>query len=98
MTDKQSGAGCVWGLLAFNVVAIGYLALAFAQGPYSSWEQELWYRYGSIAFFVVGAIVPAVAMFSGARRSGAMLGLVAAWLAATFLAFCYYAVMSGGGV
>jgi hypothetical protein len=98
VTDKQSGAGCVWGLLAFNAVTIGCLALAFAQGPYSSWEQELWYRYGSIGFVVVGAIIPAVAMFFGARRSGTMLGITAAWLAVTFLGFCYYALMSGGGV
>ena len=98
MTDKQPAAGCVWAMLATNTLIIGLVALSFGQGPYSSHGQELWYRYGSLGFLLGGAVLPAIALLLGASRSRGMMGALAAWMAATFVAFCGYVFMSGGGV
>ncbi|HYW15123.1 MAG TPA: hypothetical protein VE891_03075 [Allosphingosinicella sp.] len=65
---------------------------------YSSWGQELWYRYGSLAFLASGALVPALALSLGAQRKRAMPGALVAWMAMTLAAFACYAVWSGCGV
>ena len=88
----------MWSIVAVNTVLIGLLTLSFAQGPYSSWDQELWYRYGSLSFLFAGVVFPAIALLTGASRSRRLLGMLATWLAAVFIAFVYYAMMSGGGV
>lgn len=95
-TDR-AGFGCALAVLGVNTLLIGLVTASFTQGPYSSEEQELWYRYGSLAFFVVGSILPAIALFAG-RQSRWVLGASVAWMAATFVAFVWYVMMSGGGV
>jgi hypothetical protein len=85
-------------VIALNTVLMGFLASSFARGSYSSWGQEVWYRYGSLGFLLFGAILPALALVSGARRSPRLIIALTVWmLAALFFCF-YYALMSGGGV
>lgn len=95
-TDR-TGIGCALAALGLNTLLIGLLTASFTQGPYSSAEQELWYRYGSLGFLFAGVIVPAVALLV-ARRSRVVPGASVAWMALTLIAFVYYAMMSGGGV
>jgi hypothetical protein len=95
--NRVEGIGCAWGLLGINAVLIGLLATSFAQGPYSSSEQELWYRYGSLGFFLAGAALPAIALFA-ARRSRWVVLVSTAWMLTLLLAFAWFAMMSGGGV
>lgn len=95
--SRVNGIGCAWLLLGVNALLMGLLALSFGQGPYSSAEQELWYRYGSLSFFVVGAILPAVALFAF-RRSRWVVGASTAWMLIVLFACGWFAMMSGGGV
>ena len=93
----MEGIGCAWALLVINVVLMGLFAASFAQGPYSSSEQELWYRYGSLGLFLAGAALPAVALFA-ARRSRWIVIACTAWMLTLLLVFACFAMMSGGGV
>ena len=93
----RTGIGCAPTALAVNTLLTGLVTASFAQGPYSSAEQELWYRYGSLAFFVGGTILPGAALFTW-RHSRWVLGACVAWMAASFVAFVWYVMMSGGGV
>jgi len=77
---------------------MGLLALSFSQGPYSSLEQEHWYRFGSLAFLLGGAILPAVALILRAGRSTLLRYGLYLWLLAALVAWCSYVFMSGGGV
>lgn len=85
-------------LLAVNAVVMGFFTFSFAQGPYSSVEQELWYRWVSIAFFVGGVVFPAglaaIRPLTVKRNRMAMN----IWLAITLFAFFAYLFSSGGGV
>lgn len=85
-------------MAVFNLLAIGFLASAFATGSYSSWEQQAWYRYGSLGFLFFGAIVPAAGMATVARRSPLVTNILMVWMIAVLFACFVYAVMSGGGV
>ena len=98
-SDKQTdtGIGCVLTLVAINGLFTGLYALSAAQGPYASTQQEVWYRYGSIGFFLIGAVLPAIAVYLG-RRSPAILLMSLTWLILTFLGFVFYAMISSGGV
>lgn len=98
MTEKRSSTGCMWWALGTCTVILGLTALSFTQGPYSSREQELWYRYGSLSFLLSGVVFPAIALLLGARRSGWATISLTAWMVATLLAFLVYAFHSGGGV
>lgn len=91
-------AGCAWLLLGLNALLIGITAFSFSQGPYSSDEQELWYRYGSLSFLLGGVIVPAIALLAFARKSAVAVSVLTAWMAAAFFAFLIYVFYSGGGV
>jgi len=97
--DKQhndSGIGCVVIALAINGLLMGLAALSFARGAYSSAGQELWYRYGSIAFFTTGFVLPAVVVFY--RRSTSVLLITLSWLFANLIAFVAYVGLSSGGM
>jgi hypothetical protein len=85
-------------MLAINGALMGLLALSFTRGPYSSTEQELWYRYGSLAFVLGGAVLPAVAVLFGINRWPWAIVALTVWMVATLLAFVGYAMFSGGGV
>jgi hypothetical protein len=77
---------------------MGLLAWSFTQGPYYSHRQEVWYRYGSLAFLFAGALLPAAALLLGAYRSRRAVGLLMKWMTATLLTGFVYACLSGGGV
>jgi hypothetical protein len=95
--NRVEGTGCAWALVGINTMLMGLLAASFVQGPYSSSEQELWYRYGSLGFFLAGAALPAIALFAG-RRSRRVVVASTAWMLMLLLAFAWFAMMSGGGV
>jgi len=95
---KAEGFGCAVTVIALNALLMSLLASSFARGPYSSWGQEVWYRYGSLGFLLFGAIFPALALAAGAQRSRRLVIALTAWTL-TALFFCFsYALMSGGGV
>ena len=95
--NRVEGIGCAWTLLGVNTVLMGLLTTSFVQGPYSSSEQELWYRYGSLSFFFAGAALPGIALFFG-RRSRWVVVASTAWMLLSLLGFAWFAMMSGGGV
>ena len=90
--------GCAWSILIINGLVIGLAALSFSQGPYSSAEQELWYRYGSLALLAVGVILPGLLLLLGARRRPWAVSILIIWMVAAFAAFLVYAFYGGGGV
>lgn len=85
-------------MLGINALLIGLLAFSFSHGPYSSRGQELWYRYGSIGFFVAGVVFPAIAMRLRAIRSEWAIIAITVWMIAVFTTCFFYALASGGGV
>lgn len=95
---QAGGIGCVLAVIALNALLMGSLAAGFAFGPYSSLGQEIWYRYGSLGFLFFGAILPAVALVLGARRSSTLMLLLIPWMLCILVVFLGYAMMSGGGV
>lgn len=95
---RDGGIGCVIALIALNALLMGLLVSAFAFGQYSSVGQEIWYRYGSLGFLFGGAILPAVALALGARRSQAFMRVLISWMLVALFACCVYAMTSGGGV
>lgn len=90
--------GCIAILFGVNALVIGTIALSFGNGPYSSWEQELWYRYGSLGFLFLGVILPAAALALGARRSQVAMTALVMWMLAVLLVCCGYAINSSGGI
>ena len=95
--NRIEGIGCAWALLGLNTVLIGLLTASFVQGPYSSGEQELWYRYGSLGFFLAGVVLPAIALFV-ARRSRWVVIASSAWMLIALFGFVWFGMMSSGGV
>jgi hypothetical protein len=95
-SDAVEGVGCAWALLAINAVLMGLCAVSFVRGPYSSIEQELWYRYGSLGFLLAGAALPAFALFRGRPRW--LVYSTAPWMMISLLGFAGWIMMSGGGV
>jgi hypothetical protein len=95
-TGSDSGIGCVAVMLAVNALLMGATAITFARGPYSSVEQELWYRYGSVGFFIAGFVLPGVVIL--VRRTAALLLVALSWLFAVLIAFVIYGMMSSGGI
>ncbi len=98
MDKERGGTGCTLSMLAVNALLIGLLAFSFTQGPYSSREQELWYRYGSLGFFIAGALLPAFVLLLGVIRSRRAMLLLTKWMVAALLTCFVYACVSGGGV
>ena len=68
---------------------------SMVQGPYSSWEQELWYRYYSLGFLIAGVVLPAMAMLLGAARSPKTVGILIIWMTVALMGFSFYAMMWG---
>ena len=95
VTKNRSDATiCMWLAFCISAPILSLTAFSLTQGPYSSPEQELWYRYGSLGFLLCGAVLPAVALLLGARRSRAATISLTAWMAATMFVFFYYACHS----
>lgn len=98
VTDKAQGLGCAVSMIGLNILLMGLLASTFARGPYLSWGQEVWYRYGSLGFLLFGAVLPAVVLTLGAGRSRSLIIALTVWMLGA-LFFCFaYALNSGGGV
>ncbi len=97
MLKSGEGLGCAGAIAGFNFLLMGLVALSFSQGPYSSFEQELWYRYRSIGLLFAGAILPALVLWLG-RRSPIAVGGATVWMFLTFWVFVAYVIYSGGGV
>jgi len=95
---NANGAGCVLIMLTINVLLMGLLSFSFSHGPYSSPEQETWYRYGSIGFLLAGAVLPAIAFWLGARRTQWAVVALTVWMFAALIAWFGYALLSGGGM
>lgn len=95
--DRAGNVGDAWTMLVVNVIFIGFLATSMVQGPYSSHEQEVWYRYGSICFFIAGVIFPAVVLFV-MRQSRLIVVSANVWMFAILLGFVLFGAMSSGGV
>ncbi len=94
--EKAPGLGCAWTMIAFNALAMGLVALAFTTRPYFSTAQELWYRYGSLAFLAGGALLPALLL--AVRPSRTMAGALTAWMILVAFAFVHYLLAAGGGM
>jgi hypothetical protein len=92
------GWGCATTLAIFNTLFMGLLALSFSIGSYSSWQQELWYRYGSLMFLLIGSLVPvAVLVFSGRQSAKAVIA-VTIWMIVALVVWAGFVFNSGGGV
>ena len=89
--------GCAAALAALNILVMGLVAWSFGQGPYSGAEQEAWYRYRSLAFFVFGAVIPAATLYIG-RKSAKFVQVAVVWLSCALALFAVYVMYSGGGV
>jgi hypothetical protein len=99
MKIRRLEIGCTGALFAINALLIGLFALVFGTyRGFSSFEQELWYRYGSLGFLFAGVGIPFLALALGARRSGAGLMWVSIWMVLVLAGFLFYAAFSSGGV
>ncbi len=98
MKEEGGGFGCAVMLVAFNILVMALVASFFSQGPYSSDVQEYWYRYASIGFLLVGAVLPAIALKLYGRRSALVNQVIVVWGLIALVAFFYYVFHSGGGV
>jgi hypothetical protein len=95
--DRSANLGSAKVLAGINLLLMSLVALSFSQGPYSSFEQELWYRYRSLGFFFAGALIPAAVLWFG-RRSHRVVSAVLIWMALALFLFVQYVFFSGGGV
>jgi len=98
VAEKPGGVGCLFVILGINAILIGLLAFSFSQGPYSSREQEVWYRYGSIAFLLAGVILPGVVSCLGSARSQRVMTALIIWMISILMVCVAYALSSSGGV
>jgi lipopolysaccharide export LptBFGC system permease protein LptF len=98
MTEERKGIGCLSFLLAINTLLIGAFTWSFVSGPYSSFEQELWYRYGSLAFFLIGVVLPGAALAMGTGRSETGFVTMFVAMPAILILFLLLSVFSSGGV
>ncbi|MDB5678122.1 hypothetical protein [Sphingomonas bacterium] len=98
IVSMSPGWGCAAALAIFNTIFMGLLALAFASGGYSSWQQDLWYRYGSLAFVLIGALVPGAILIVRGRRSARAVIAVTLWMIVVLIMWAGFVFNSGGGV
>lgn len=94
----RGGRGCATVVACLNAAGMGLLASTFMVGPYSSAGQELWYRYGSAAFLLLGVVLPVAALLFGAQRYPTLITAATIWMIAIWLPFVGFVIMSGGGV
>jgi len=97
LLKKGEGLGCAGAIAGMNMLLMGLVAFSFSQGPYSSFDKELWYRYRSLGFLFMGAILPAVVLWFG-RRSPLAVGGATVWMFLAFWLFVGYLMYSSGGV
>ena len=97
-STKTTGIGFAGTLASINIVVMGSVTWMFAFGPYLSATKEIWYRYGSIAFLFLGAILPTAALSLIARRFPILVIILTLWMCVALLAFLIYMSISGGVV
>ena len=95
---RNSDIGCATVFVVVNGLFTGLVALSFGTGPYSSWNQELYYRYASMALFIFGAILPGIMLFVYGRRSAWAAKASVVWMFVVMVGFFSYVLTSGGGV
>jgi hypothetical protein len=95
---QNSDLGCATVFVVINGLLTGLVSMSFGARPYSSWEQELFYRYGSMAFLIFGAILPGVVLFVYGRRIAWAAKASVVWMFFVMLGFFSYIFNSGGGV
>ena len=98
MTDRPPGVGCAIAMIGLNSVLMGLLASTFAFFQFSSREQEIWYRYGSLGFLLFGAILPGVALAIWGRRNRILVAALVVWMIFALILCFAYALNSGGGI
>jgi hypothetical protein len=95
---RIEGLGCAVTLAAINLIAMGFIAYTFARMFYFDAGQERWYRGGSLAFLVLGALVPICWLVLIRRGYWGSAKAIAAWMFVALLAFTVYVLLSGGGI
>ena len=91
-------AGCSLAIVAINTIAMASLASSFATGPYSSWLQEAWYRYGSLGFLFGGAVLPGIGIITIGRHRYWLSVTLTLWMVVALFLCAGYAFQSGGGI
>ena len=85
-------------LLVVNTIFIGFMTMARIRGPYSSHEQLILYRYGSLALFAAGVLIPWICFVFFRKFVERHTILASVWLAATLSAVIIWGAALSGGV
>lgn len=93
-----TGLGCAGTVAVVNLIPMGLIAYTFATMTYSNAEQERWYRGGSLAFLILGAILPMCWLLLMRRGYWGNIKAIIAWMLFAMLAFMGYVLISGGGI
>ena len=97
-TPARTPVGCSLVLVAINTIGMATLASSFATGPYSSFSQEVWYRYGSVCFLLVGAVLPGIGILTVGRRRYSLSVVLTLWMAVALFLCVGYIIQSEGGI
>lgn len=92
------GLGCAGTVAVVNLIPMALIAYTFAMMTYSNAEQERWYRGGSLAFLIFGAILPMCWLLLMRRGSRGNIKAISAWMIFAMLTFMGYVLISGGGI
>ncbi|WP_156359221.1 hypothetical protein [Sphingomonas sp. Leaf242] len=95
---RLEGLGCAGAIAVANILPMSLIAYTFAMMTYSNAEQERWYRGGSLAFLIFGAIFPMCWLILMRRGYWGNVKAIIAWMLFAMLAFIGYVLMSGGGI
>jgi hypothetical protein len=97
--NRDPGIGCLWTILGLNMLLMGLFALSSIWGPYSTTEQEFWYRWVPLGFLLAGAVLPGIGLAVARKPIGpGAISAAIIWLLIALVAFTGFAMMSGGGV
>jgi hypothetical protein len=98
VSKQVDGLGCAVTIAAINLAVMGFIAYVFSRMFYFNVGQERWYRGGSLAFLILGALVPICWLVLIRRGYWGSAKAIAAWMFAALLAFMVYVLLSGGGI
>ncbi len=90
--------GCARTVAVVNMIPMGLMAYTFPMMTYSNADQERGYRGGSLAFLILGAILPMCGLLLMRRGYWGNIKALIAWMLFAMLAFMGYVLMSGGGI
>ncbi|MEG3158901.1 hypothetical protein U1763_00135 [Sphingomonas sp. LB2R24] len=97
-SEPIPGLGCAGTVAVVNLIPMGLIAYTFAMMTYSNAEQERWYRGGSLAFLIFGAILPLSWLLLIRRGCWGNIKAIIAWMIFAMLTFMGYVLISGGGI